>query len=204
MTDWLATDDARAIPAALEALNRDALIVLPTDTVYGVGCLAARHEAVARLYTVKGRPEDRPIPILIGRVQDAEKVAGRLPDMATKLADVFWPGPLTLVVPRRPGPPDPFTGETTVGVRLPDHEFTQKLLAATGPMAVTSANLSGQPPALSAQAAQTALGEKVGLILDGGISPGGQPSTVVDCTATAPQILRAGPISQRDIEQALR
>lgn len=204
MTAWLATDDARAIPAALEALNRDALIVFPTDTVYGVGCLAARHEAVARLYTVKGRPEDKPIPILIGRVQDAEKVAGRLPDMATKLADVFWPGPLTLVVPRRPGLPDAFTGETTVGLRLPDHEFTQKLLAAAGPMAVTSANLSGQPPALSAQAAQTALGDKVALILDGGMSPGGQPSTVVDCTATVPQILRAGPISRRDIEQALR
>jgi L-threonylcarbamoyladenylate synthase len=203
MTRLLATDDPAAIQTALDVVRQDGLIILPTDTVYGVGCLARRDRAVRALYQVKGRPEDKPIPILVGRIEDVGLVAEEMPEAARQLAQAFWPGPLTLVVLRQPWLPGAWGGETTVGVRVPGHDFTRRLLAATGPMAVTSANLSGEAPAQDARQAQVALGDRVALILDDGPSPGGQPSTVVDCSAGAPKILRAGPISEHQIGRAL-
>lgn len=199
----LATSDPSALADAVEALEAGGLVVLPTDTVYGVGAMAFDPEAVARLYRVKGRPESKAIPILIGDPQDLAAVAGELPEAAGSLAARFWPGAMTLVVPRRPELPEEVSSYGTVGVRLPDHEFARALMTVTGPLAVTSANRSGEPPTRTAQGAREALGEHVDLILDGGETPGGQPSTVVDCSVFPPRILRQGPISAAEIDEVL-
>lgn len=199
----LATSDPSALADAVEILEAGGLVVLPTDTVYGVGAMAFDPEAVARLYRVKGRPESKAIPILIGDPQDLTAVAGELSGAAESLAARFWPGAMTLVVPRRPELPEEVSSYGTVGVRMPDHEFARALMTVTGPLAVTSANPSGGPNAHSAQAALEALGKRVDLILDGGKSPGGQPSTVVDCSVFPPKILRQGPISAAEIDEVL-
>jgi L-threonylcarbamoyladenylate synthase len=202
-TERCSTSDPQAIDRALAVLRVGGLVVMPTDTVYGVGCLAWEGEAVARLFLVKGRPEDRPIPILLGQANELERVAVN-PSVATRrLAEAYWPGPLTLVVQRHPSLPRALGPGSTIGVRVPAHPVAQRLLTAAGPMAVTSANLSGKPPATSAMDAESALAGWVELILDDGPSPGGQSSTVADCTQDPPVILRPGPITQSDLAQAL-
>ncbi len=174
-------------------------MAFPTDTVYGVGALAFDRIAVESIYTAKGRPVEKAIPVLIGEVGDLEKVALEVPKVALKLADHFWPGPLTLVVPKRLELPDAVSADSTVGVRIPDHPFARSLLRITGPMAVTSANLSGSPNPTTAAEVFTQLGGRIPLILDGGTVPGGIPSTVVDCTGAEPKILRNGSISHKQI-----
>ncbi len=198
----LAADDPAALIQALEVLRRGGLVAFPTDTVYGLGALAFDGEAVARLYLAKGRLADKAIPILVGETEGLDRV-GEPPAMARRLAQAFWPGPLTLVVPKRPEVPEVVSPTGTVGVRLPDHVAARRLLRAAGPLAVTSANRSGSANPCSAGDVMAELGERVQLILDGGRSPGGRPSTVVDCTGDAPLILREGPLTLRQIEGAL-
>ena len=192
-------EDPLALPSALEVLKSGGLVAFPTDTVYGVGALAFDRMAVESIYTAKDRPVEKAIPILIGDVDDLAKVAISIPEIALKLAAHFWPGPLTLVIPKNPELSDIVSAGPTVGVRMPDNLFARSLLRTAGPMAVTSANLSGQPSPTTAGDVFSQLGKRIALIIDGGITPGGVPSTVVDCTSGEPQIIRSGPIPKREI-----
>lgn len=192
-----------ALRHAADVLNNGGLVVFPTDTVYGLAAWPYVAEYVERLYVVKGRSSAQAIALLLPGIEALEKVAIDPGESALRLAERFWPGPLTLIVPKHPGLPDVLSPLPTIGVRVPDHEVALDLLNLTGPLAVTSANLSGRENSLTAQQALAQLKGKVHLVIDGGTSPGGVPSTVIDCTAEKPIILRAGPVTQEDIQSVL-
>jgi L-threonylcarbamoyladenylate synthase len=192
-----------AIPQALEILKAGGLVAFPTDTVYGVGTLAFDGGAVESIYAAKDRPAEKAIPILIGDVADLEKVAIQIPEAALKLASRFWPGPLTILVPKRADLPEAVSATSTVGVRVPDHEVARGLLRAAGPMAVTSANISGSQSPVTAEEVYDQLRERIDLIIDGGKTPGGVPSTLVDPTSTEFKVLREGPIPLQELLLAL-
>ena len=200
----LQADDPRALARALQVLQAGGLVAFPTDTVYGLGALAFNGHAVEALYAAKDRPVEKAIPVLIADSTDLRKIAAAIPGMADRLAARFWPGPLTLVVPKHPGLPEAVSDKPTVGVRVPDHPVALALLRAAGPMAVTSANLSGLPGPGTAQEVLAQIGPRIALILDGGRTPRGVASTVVDCTASEPVILREGPLALKDLLEALR
>jgi len=202
-TEVLSASDPNAMRHAADVLRHNGLVAFPTDTVYGVGALAFKAEAVQRLYVVKGRATDKAIAVLVARTADLPKVAQELTPSAQRLARDFWPGPLTLVVPKHPDLPAAVSALPTVGVRFPDHPVARRLLELTGPLAVTSANRSGEPNALTAEEVLAHLSGRVDLLIDGGRAPGGIPSTVVDCTGLAPVILRQGPVSAAEIEATL-
>lgn len=198
-TEVLSAQDPLALQRALEILQLGGLVAFPTDTVYGVGALAFDGAAVESIYAAKDRPVEKAIPVLIGDADDLAKVSAEVPEIALKLATRFWPGPLTLVMPKHPKLPEAVSAAPTVGVRIPDHPVARALLRLAGPMAVTSANLSGQPSPSTAQEVFAQLGGRIALILDGGKTPGGVPSTVVDCIGVEPQVLRAGAIPKSEI-----
>ena len=199
----ISTTSPDAIEQALVVLNSGGLVAFPTDTVYGVGALAFDGRAVESIYAAKDRPIEKAIPVLIGDADDMEKVGLDIPDVAYRLASRFWPGPLTLVIPKRLNLPEAVSATATVGVRVPGHEVARAVLRAAGPMAVTSANISGQPSPSTAEEVYAQLGGRIRLILDGGKTPGGVPSTVVDCTSQELKILREGPITLEDIRSKL-
>jgi L-threonylcarbamoyladenylate synthase len=184
---------------ALAVLQRGGLVAFPTDTVYGLGALAFNSAAVRRIYAAKDRSVEKAISVLIADPADLVKVTLEVPQVAVRLASRFWPGPLTLVVEKHPDLPETVSAGTTIGVRVPDHPVALALLRSAGPMAVTSANLSGRSSPSTAQEVFAQLGGRIELILDGGKTPGGIPSTVVDCTGTEPRILRPGPVSKEEI-----
>lgn len=197
----LRADDPEAVSAAIDALSLGDLVGIPTDTVYGVAALA-NEEGVRRLIAAKGRDPGKGIPVLIDSIEQMDHLA-HVPDAARRLAARYWPGPLTLVLPLRDlrAAPALLTGgRPTIGVRVPDHETPRSLARALGPLAVSSANLTGEPAARSAPAVLDALGEDVALVLDAGPSPGGVPSTVVeiadDGTVT---VLREGAIPRDEV-----
>jgi L-threonylcarbamoyladenylate synthase len=194
---------AGELQTALKILQSGGLIAFPTDTVYGVGALAFDNAAIESIYTAKGRPIEKAIPVLIGDIKDLDKVAVDIPSMALTFARRFWPGPLTCVVPKRDILPPAISATSTVAVRIPDHADARALLNAAGPMAVTSANISGQPSPSTAQEVYEQLQGRIPLILDGRRTPGGLPSTLVDCTGNTPIILREGPISLAELLSAL-
>lgn len=202
-TEILPATSNAAIARALAILKAGGLVAFPTDTVYGVGTLAFDGRAVESIYVAKDRPLEKAIPVLIGDVGDLEKVGMDVPEVAHRLAARFWPGPLTLLIPRHLDLPESVSATSTVGVRIPDHEIARALLRAAGPMAVTSANLSGQQSPVSAQEVFEQLGGRIPLIVDGGSTPGGIPSTLVDCTAKELRILREGPLRLADLLSAL-
>jgi len=193
-------DREEAIPRALELLKRGSLVAFPTDTVYGVGALAFDAKAVESIYAAKDRPVEKAIPILIGGSEDLDKVTSELTPTAAKLSARLWPGPLTLVVPKHPNLPEVVSATPTVGVRVPDHPVARTLLRVAGPMAVTSANISGEASPRTAEEVSRQLNGRIPLILDGGETPGGVPWTVVNCLGTEPVILREGPITMKDIQ----
>ena len=200
--DTLSIDDPDALDRAADVIRAGGLLILPTDTVYGVAADLAQPEAVARLYEVKGRPPDKAIPILVADFRGVRKVAQHVPLEANKLADAFWPGPLTIALPKWPVIPDIVSALPTVGVRIPDHDGARAVIRACGgALAVTSANRTGGPNPLTAQDA--ALLEGVDLLLDGGVCPGGLPSTVVDISDGQLRIVRAGPIDEAALRRAL-
>ena len=198
-TEIILAQDPRGLLLALEILKFGGLVAFPTDTVYGLAALAYNGDAVISIYEVKDRPVEKAIPVLIGDVSDLEKVCAEVPEIARKLAARFWPGPLTLVVPKNPQLPEAVSARPTVGVRIPDHPVARALLRLAGPLAVTSANLSGRQSPSTAQEVFDQLGGRIALILDGGKTPGGVPSTVVDCTGPELQVLRKGSISKGEI-----
>ncbi len=200
-TQILPADDPQSIQRALEILRAGGLVAFPTDTVYGLGSLAFDQVAIESIYVAKDRPLEKAIPILIADVDQLDFVARDVPELARRLAARFWPGPLTLVIPKRADLPAAVSATSTVGVRVPDNDAARTLLRAAGPMAVTSANLSGResPSAVSEVMAQ--LGGRIPLVLDGGETRGGVPSTVVDVALGAePVILREGPITLEQIK----
>ena len=196
--------DADSIPRAITILRAGGLVAFPTDTVYGVGSLAFNGPAVESIYAAKDRPVEKAIPILLSSVEELDKVARRVPPMARRLAVMFWPGPLTMIIPKAASLPEQVSGTANVAVRVPDHPAALRLLAKTGPMAVTSANLSGQPSPDTAEEVMKQLNGRIPLILDGGRTPGGTPSTLVDCTSREPKILREGPVSLQEILKVLK
>ncbi len=188
---------------ASRVIGRGGLLVMPTDTVYGIAADVHNAEAIQELFHAKGRPSEKAIPVLIGQDADLQKVAIDVPAQAEKLMQTFWPGALTLILPRRDDMPAAIGPGDTVGVRMPDHPIAIELLRHTGPLAVTSANLSGEAEARTALEASRELGERVQLILDAGKSPGGKPSTVVEFHANGLRILRQGPISEGEIRRTV-
>ena len=195
--------NVEAIQTALDILQRGGLVAFPTDTVYGVGALAFDGKAVESIYKAKDRPIEKAIPVLIADAADMEKVGMDIPEVAYQLAARFWPGPLTCIIPKQPTLPEAVSATDTVGVRVPDHEVARTLLRTAGPMAVTSANISGQPSPSTAQEVFAQLGGRIDLIIDGGTTPGGVPSTLVDCTGGELKILREGPLTLEEINRKL-
>ncbi len=192
-----------AADEALQVLRSGGLVAFPTDTVYGLGALVTDERAIARLFRVKERPPDKPIPVLLAASDQLPQVAELREELAQALARSFWPGPLTLILPRRRDLPDNLGPGDSVGVRVPDHPFARSLLRRAGPMAVTSANLSGAPSGRTAGNVQKQIGGEIELIVDGGRSPGGEPSTVVDCRDGEIRILRPGPLGLDELRRAL-
>jgi L-threonylcarbamoyladenylate synthase len=184
------------IEAATDAVRRGELVVLPTDTVYGIGADAFKPAAVAALLGAKGRGRDMPPPVLVGSVRAAAALIEELGPYGQDLVDEFWPGALTLIC-RASRTLSWDLGETrgTVAVRMPLHPVALELLKQTGPMAVSSANRSGAPPATTAGDAEAQLGESVSVYLDGGPCSSDVPSAIVDLTGPVPRLLRAGALS---------
>lgn len=199
-------EDDRAIDAALRVLNGSGLIVFPTDTVYGVGASVDHPEAVARLYVAKGRPLEKAIPVLVSSVDAVQRLSSGTDDCSTRLMQRFWPGPLTIVLPAATWLPCEIVRETgAVGVRMPDHPVALELIERSGgALATTSANRSGEPETRTAADANRSIGDMVDLVLDGGESPGGVPSTVVRVEPEGHwTILRQGAISEEEIARAV-
>jgi L-threonylcarbamoyladenylate synthase len=181
------------------------VVAFPTDTVYGVGAHAFLPEAVAVLYLAKQRPTTKAIPILVAQSEDIARVACDIPNVAWQLTERFWPGGLTLVLPRAEEVPSVVVaGGDTVAVRCPDHSVPLALMENIGaPLAATSANLSGRPSPTTAPQVLEQLSGRVPLIVDGGECPGGVPSTVVDLSLNPPRLLRAGAIAPEDLHDLL-
>jgi tRNA threonylcarbamoyl adenosine modification protein (Sua5/YciO/YrdC/YwlC family) len=193
-----------AVEAATLAVRRGAVVVLPTDTVYGVGADAFDPTAVAKLLAAKGRGRDMPPPVLISSAVTADALAREVPGWARALMDAFWPGPLTIVFHQQASLQWDL-GDTrgTVALRMPDHELAREILERTGPLAVSSANLTGRPAATTAQQADGMLGDAVEVIVDGGTSPGGSASTIVDATGPQGRVLRLGALSLEELNAVL-
>jgi len=202
-TEVLPADNDFALAHAIDVLKNGGLVAFPTDTVYGLASMAFDVQAIERLYVVKGRNNTKAIALLIGSVSELDQVAVNVSKSAMMLADKFWPGPLTLILHRHPQLPEALAPLPTIGVRVPNHPLALALLHRTGPLAVTSANLAGKSSANTTQEVLSQLDGRIHLILDGGRSPGGVPSTIVDCTTSEFKILRPGPISKTEFKSAL-
>ncbi|MBK8463012.1 MAG: threonylcarbamoyl-AMP synthase [Nigerium sp.] len=193
-----------ALDAATDAVAAGEVIVLPTDTVYGVGADASSAAAVQKLLDAKRRGRDVPPPVLVAEVAMARALATGTDDRLTRLADAFWPGALTVILTARATlRMDLGDRGATVAVRVPDHGFTRELLRRTGPLAVSSANVHGREAALSVADAIEQLGDACALYLDDGEASGAVPSTIVDLTGSRARILRHGRLSAADLNAAV-
>jgi L-threonylcarbamoyladenylate synthase len=195
---------AAGVEVAARAVKAGQVVVLPTDTVYGIGCDAFDPAAVAAVLAAKGRGREMPPPVLVPNARTVDGLARAVPAYVRHLIDRFWPGALTLVLESQPSLTWDL-GETngTVALRMPDHEIALALLAQAGPMAVTSANLTGRPPAQTVTEARDQLGASVAVYLDGGPASGGPASTILDCTAGSPVTLREGPLTRAEVDRVL-
>lgn len=207
MTTYTCTpghDRTAALAAAAAALAAGQLVVTPTDTVYGVACDAFSPAAVAALLAAKHRGPDMPVPVLVGSWQAAEDIAGELPTVALALMKAYWPGGLSVVVPQAQSV-EWDLGETTQSVmlRMPLNAVAVDLLRRTGPLGVSSANITGHPPATAIEQAEEQLGESVAIYLDGGPADIGTASTIVDVTCDPPRIIREGAITADDIARVV-
>ena len=189
-------DRESAVAAAANAVRRGQLVVIPTDTVYGIAADAFDADAVQALLDAKGRGREMPPPVLVSAATTLDALAVGVPAWARALVAEFWPGPLTIVC-RQQTSLQWDLGDTrgTVAIRMPDHEVALAVLERTGPLAVSSANLTGLPAALDAEAAQEMLGDVVSIVVDAGPSGGSEPSTIIDATGETGRLLRAGALS---------
>ncbi|MFD3406251.1 L-threonylcarbamoyladenylate synthase [Kribbella sp. NPDC058693] len=200
--DFIGDELTPAFRAAAHAIAAGDLVVLPTDTVYGIAADAFKANAVQRLLDAKGRGRDMPPPVLIPTVDALDSLTVDVPDVGRVLCKEFWPGPLTIIC-RAHDALSWDLGETdgTVALRVPDHENTRELLSRTGPLAVSSANLSGLPAAVDIDDARSQLQEAVAVYLDGGPATSGQPSTIVALTGNKPRLVRAGGIDLNALQE---
>jgi L-threonylcarbamoyladenylate synthase len=195
---------SHAITSAAAAVKNGGLVVMPTDTVYGVGADAFSSTAVAALLAAKGRGRDMPVPVLVGSWRTIDGLALSVSTSMRNLIRAFWPGALSLVVRQAPSVQwDLGDARGTVMLRMPLHPVALELLREVGPMAVSSANISGRPPAVDAESARDQLGDLVDVYLDGGPSERQAASTILDLTAPEPRILRSGPVSAERIAEVL-
>lgn len=205
MTARVVPDDAAGRAAAIDVLRSGGVVALPTDTVYGIAVALGTTGGIERLFQVKQRPPDKGIMLLLEDAAQASTI-GVMGAAAAGLADAFWPGGLTVIVPRRPEVPLPAAltgGAPTIGLRVPDHDAPRALARGVGPLPTTSANVSGLAEARDAAGILDQLGDGVDLILDGGPAHGGPASTVVDCTGARPVILREGAIPTSRVARVL-
>ena len=202
-TEIIPADHPSALPHALDVLNHGGLVAFPTDTVYGLAAPVFNADSIKRLYIVKRRDHSKAIAVLLSGAAQLDQVAVNINENALRLAEEFWPGPLTLIVPRHPALPKVLAPGYTIGVRVPNHPVALSLLNLAGPLAVTSANQSEKKNARSTREVMAQLNGRIHLILDGGKTPGGVPSTVVDCTTLEVTILRPGPLSTRKLQSAI-
>lgn len=193
-----------SISRAVQVLRDGGVIALPTDTLYGISANALDAEAAAKVFSVKDRGERSPLPIFVSDPGDLYKYGRDIPDVALRLAEIFWPGKLTIVVGKSDLVPDVVSGGLdTVGLRIPDHSVPREIVAQLGePITATSANVSGKPALTAAEDVVAELGSRLDLVLDGGILAPSAPSTVIDVTADPPSILREGALSASDIQDA--
>ena len=193
-----------SLERAVQTLRRGGLIAFPTDTVYGLGCHAFHETAVLRIFEVKGRPPDQGLPLLLATVEDMERVAVDIPELAWKLAYRFWPGGLTLVLKKAPQVPDVVSGGSdTVALRVPNHAVPRALAQGLeAPIVGTSANLSGQPSPTTLRGVKSQLGSRVDLVLAGRCRLGVE-STVLDLSGPSLRLLRPGALSAETLEKAL-
>ena len=199
----LSAETKKQVEKGISILRKGGLVAYPTDTVYGLGASASLPEAVARVYAVKQRPRTMPLPLLVADRSQISRLADPVPEIAWLLIERFLPGALTIVLPRSASASDVLTaGERTIALRIPAHPVPIALIEGLGsPIVGTSANLSGQPSALTADEVRSQLGGSVELVIDGGPCPGGKESTVVDVTGQMPVLLREGAISAEELEQ---
>ena len=190
----LPISDPQALLLSQEYLQAGKLIVFPTDTLYGLACDPSNPAALRSIYAAKGRSTLKALPVLIGALEQLDQLVENIPPNAQRLMERFWPGALTLVLPKQANLPSELTPYPGLAVRMPNHPFALELLQALGPLAVTSANLSDQINPKTAQEVFAQLAGRVDLILDGGQLEIGQASTIIDCTGAEPMLLRAGPI----------
>jgi L-threonylcarbamoyladenylate synthase len=196
----------KQLEQAVSILKQGGIVAFPTDTVYGLGAAVSLPQAVARVYEIKERPKNMPLPLLLADKSQIEEVAEPVPPIAWLLAAKFLPGALTMVLLKSKAVPDIVTGGgKTVAIRIPAHPIPLALIRGVGtPIVGTSANLSGKPSALTAEEVYTQLDGKVDLIIDGGRCPGGRESTIVDLSGETPVVLREGAISREELESAYR
>ncbi len=190
----LPISDPQSLLLSQEYVQAGKLIVFPTDTLYGLACDPFNLAALRSIYAAKGRSTLKALPVLIGALDQLDQLVENIPPQAQRLMERFWPGALTLVLPKQANLPSELTPYPGLAVRMPNHPFALKLLQALGPLAVTSANLSDQINPKTAQEVWAQLTSRVDLILDGGQLEIGQASTIIDCTGAEPMLLRAGPI----------
>ena len=203
-TTVLNSTDDQWLSEALRSLEMGHLVAFPTDTVYGLGCDAFNSFAIERLYQCKGRGTEKAIPILVASLEQVSKVSPSSNDTYAKMGRAFWPGPLTIIIDKHPSLPAAISRTDTLGVRIPDHPIALELLGAWGPMAVTSANRSGERNTMDAREVLAQLDGRFDLLIDGGRSPGGAPSTVVDCRVRPVEVLREGPITLKQLLACLQ
>ena len=206
MANKLLSSLQKQVEQGISILKEGGIVAFPTDTVYGLGAAVSLPRAVERVYQVKGRPRNTPLPLLLADKSQLGEVAEPVPPIARLLAEKFLPGGLTMVLFKSKSVPDIVTGGgKTVALRIPAHPVPLALARGVGtPIIGTSANLSGQPSALTAEEVYAQLNNKVDLIIDGGRCPGGRESTIVDLTGETPLVLREGAISREELKSAYR
>ncbi|MEA3325771.1 MAG: L-threonylcarbamoyladenylate synthase [Chloroflexota bacterium] len=196
----LSIENPKAIPLAKRVIQNHGIIVFPTDTIYGIAADTFSAIGINKIYQVKQRPKDKALPVLIGDLIQLESLILPISEKANRITKTFWPGQLTLVLPKGPKIPPELSPYPTIGIRMPDLRFTLQLLQETGPLATTSANLSGGANPVTVQDVIEQLDGEIDLILDGGPTPGSTASTVIDVTGPEIKILRQGPIRLEDLE----
>ena len=191
--------DESMLESVVNVIQAGGLVAFPTDTVYGLGCDAFNSKAIRRLYDAKRRLQEKAIPVLIPSLSDLDRVAATVTPQIMNIVKTFWPGPLTIVIEKHPDLPQEISGEPTIGIRVPAHPVALEILKACGPLAVTSANVSGGLDTTTAPEVLEQLTGRFHLLIDGGPSLGNTPSTVVDVTKPLVRVLREGPITLEEI-----
>ncbi len=203
-TKQLRTNESGAIEETADLLKQGLVIAYPTDTLYGVGVDAFNSAAINQLYQVKGRSLDKGIPVLLADLEDLDKVTNHVSAVARSLIEKYWPGQLTLIVPKKSTLPSNISPNVGIAVRIPDHEISRAFIrAAGGVVATSSANRSGKQPARNAAEAFEAMNGRIAAVLDGGPVHFGQASTVLDCMSDPPKLLREGPITVKNLSRLM-